>query len=211
MHMSKEYAAALYEFVYPAFALFLLLWGIFGAALGAGLIVWHQKMFRLFGFMNRYVSTRTGLKSMSMAHDVAPVVREYRYLIGACLVVGAAYTLFGMTASFDTNALVASLNLAYPRIFVAWIAESTRWFLIVFNAIAFIAGILLVFSLAMFDRIEALANRWFSVRRLTLGTDTMHLQFDKLVETFPRSAGAAILTASLYLAANAGIIWLRIN
>lgn len=209
MHMSNEYAAALRELLVPGVALFFLLWGIVGAALGAGLIVWGAKMSRLFGFMNRYVSTRAGLKSMSMAHDVGPVVRKYRHVLGACLVLGAVYTLCGMTVWFDTNALVASLNLAYPRLFVAWIAESVRWFLILFSVIAFATGIMLVFSPGMIDRIERRANRWYSVRRLTLGADTMHLQFDNLVEAFPRPAGAAILIASLYLAANAAIVWLR--
>lgn len=209
--MSKEYAAALNELLLPAVALFFLLWSLVGAAFGAGLIVWGAKMYRLFGFMNRYVSTRAGLKSMSMAHDVGPAVRKYRYLLGACLVLGAAYTICGMTAWFNTNALVVSLNLGYPRLFVAWIAESVRWFLILFSVIAFVTGIMLVFFPHVIDRIERLANHWYSVRKLTLGADTMHLQFDNLVEAFPRSAGAAILIASLYLAANAGILWLRFN
>jgi hypothetical protein len=60
-------------------------------------------------------------------------------------------------------------------------------------------------------RLEAQANRWVSVRKLTLGMDKMDLTLDKFVEAFPRTAGSVILVAALYVAANAAILWLRFH
>jgi len=173
------------------------------------LCVASAKTFRLFGVMNRYVSTRHGLKPLAMPHDIGQSVRKHRRPIGALFILGAAYSLYSLLAWFDNSAIVSVLDLRYPRLFVAWVLESARWSLILFNVFALVIGVMLGLFPHALGRLEAQANRWVSVRKLTIGVDTMHLTLDKLVEAFPRTAGWIILVAALYVAANAAILWLR--
>ncbi len=209
MPLSNEYLVA--KLLLPAVVMFFLVWGLVGAAMGAGLIVSSAKMFRLFRMMNHYVSTRRGLKPLAMPHDIGQSVRKHRRLIGAFFVLGAAYCIFSLLAWFDNAAIVAGLNLRYPRPFVAWILESVRWSLILFSVLAIVIGVMLGYFPDALGRFEAQANRWVSVRKLTLGADTMHLTLDRLVEAYPRSAGSIILVGALYVAANAAFLWLRFH
>jgi hypothetical protein len=202
---------AVNQLLIPATVMFFLVWGLIGAAIGAGLIVRSAKMFRLFGMMNHYVSTRHGLKPLAMAHDVGQSVHRHRRLIGALFALGAAYSIYGLAAWFDNAAIVSDLGLRYPPSFVAWILESVRWSLVLFNVFALVIGVMLVCFKDALGRLEAQANRWYSVRKHTHGVDTMHLTLDKWVEAFPRSTGSIIVVVALYVAANAAILWLRFH
>lgn len=197
------------QLLIQAVVMFFLVWSLIGAAIGAGLLLSSARVFRLFGMLNRYVSTRRGLKALAMAHDIGQFVRRHRRLIGGLFVLGAAYCIFSLVAWFDNSAIVFVLDLRYPRPIVVWILESARWSLIVFSGFAIVAGLMLVYFPDALSRFEALANRWVSVRKHTYGADTMHLALDKLVEAYPRAAGSIILVAALYVAANAALLWLR--
>jgi hypothetical protein len=210
-HMSLSNNNLVNHLLIQAVVMFFLVWSLVGAAIGAGLIVSSAKTFRLFGMMNRYVSTRHGFKPLAMAHDIGQSVRKHRRLIGALFVLGAAYSIYSLLAWFNNSAIVFVLDLRYPRPFVAWILESARWSLIVLNVFALVIGVMLGFFPHALGRLEAQANRWVSVRKLTLGMDKMDLTLDKFVEAFPRTAGSVILVAALYVAANAAILWLRFH
>ncbi len=195
----------------PAAVMFFLFWSLVGAAVGLGLVFASATTMRVFRTMNRYVSTRVGLKPLAMAHDVGPGVRRHRRLIGALFILGAGYSVFALCAWFDNAAIVYGMKLRYPREFVAVVVESVRWSLIVFGLLAIAVGVLLAFFPAALTRIETHANRWYSVRRLTLGADTMVLSLDRLVEAYPRTSGAILVVAALYVAANAALLWLRVH
>ena len=92
---------------------------------------------------------------------------------------------------------------------MAWILDGVRWSLILTSVFAFVTGVMLGYFPDALGRFEAQANRWYSVRKLTAGADTMRLTLDGFVEAFPRSAGSIIVIAALYVAANAAILWLR--
>lgn len=207
MPLSNDYL--IYKVLIQAIVMFFLVWGLIGAAIGAGLIVSSAKMFRLFRTMNHYVSTRHGLKPLAMPHDIGQAVRRHGRLIGAFFVLGAAYSLYSLFAWFDSSSIAAALNLRYPRPLVFTVLESARWSMIVFSVLALVVGVMLGYFPDALGRFEAQANRWVSVRKLTIGADTMHLTLDRLVEAYPRSAGAIILVAALYVAANAAILWFR--
>lgn len=209
MPLSNSYVAN--QLLIPAIVMFFLTWSLIGAAIGVGLIVCSAKMFRLFGVMNRYVSARRGLKPLEVAHDVGQSVRRHRRLIGTFIVLGSAYSLYGLVMWFDNSAIVSALHLDYPRAFVAWILESLRWILLLLSVLALLVGIMLGGFPAALGWFEAQANHWYSVRKATLGGDTMHLTLDKWVELFPRSAGLIIMITALYVAANAAILWLSMR
>lgn len=194
----------------PALVMFFLFWSVIGAAVGLGLILASAATIRMFRAVNRYVSTRVGLKPLAMPHDVGAGVRRHRRLIGAIFVLGAAYSVFALCAWFDNAAIVYGLKLRYPREFVAVVVESVRWSLIVFGLLAIAIGVMLLFFPAALTRVEAHANSWYSVRRLTLGADTMYLSLDRLVEAYPRTSGAILVVGALYVAAQAALLWFRL-
>jgi len=207
MPLSNEYVIG--ELLVRAGAMFFLVWSVVGAAVGAGLVASGAKTLRLFGIMNHFVSTRHLLKPLTVGRDVGQSVLRHRRLIGALVVLGAVYSIYGLVARFDNPALVAALDLRYPRSFVAWILESARWSLILLSVFACVIGVMLGFYRDALGRLEARANRWYSTRKFTRGADTMDLTLDKWVEAFPRSAGSIIMVTALYVAANAAIVWLR--
>jgi hypothetical protein len=202
---------AMDQLLIPGVVLFFLVWGLIGAAIGAGLIVSSGSTLRLFGVMNRYVSTRHGLKPMAISHDVGQSVRKYRHLIGPAFVLGAAFSIYGLAARFDSAAIASALGLPYPRVFIVGMLDWVRWSLIVFNGLALIIGVMLACAPDALARFEAQMIRWYSFRALTAGADTMHLPLDRLVAAYPRSAGAIIAVAALAVAANAAALWLRFS
>lgn len=203
---------AINQLLISAGLMFFLVWSLVGAAIGVGLIVRSEMVFRLFRVMNNYISTRRGLKPLAMAHDLEPAVRRHRRLIGVFFMLGAAYSVFGLAAWFDNSAIVSGLGLHYPsRLVVVWILECLRWFLIVFAMVAFVVGAMLAYFPDALGKFEARMDRWYSVRKHTVGLDTMHLTLDKWVVAFPRATGSIIMLAAMYVAANAAILWLRFH
>ncbi len=198
---------AVNQWLISAAVMAFLVWGAVAAAVGAGLMVYGERIFRLFGLLDHHVSTRRGFKPLAMAHDVGQSVRRHRHLFGALFVAGAAYSIYGLLAQFDGPALVAALNLPYPRGFVLWILESLRWCLIAFGALALAVGAMLGAFPDALGRLEATANRWVSVRKLADGVDVMHLPLDRMVRAFPRTAGAVILAGALFVVASAAVTW----
>ena len=77
--------------------------------------------------------------------------------------------------------------------------------------LALVVGVMLGYFPDALGRLEAYANRWVSTRQLTMGSETMVFSLDRLVEAFPRTAGAMIVVAALYVAANAAFLWLRFH
>ena len=144
-HMSLSNNNLVNQLLLQAVVMFFLVWSLVGAAIGAGLIVSSAMTLRLFGVLNRYVSTRHGFKALAMPHDFGQSVRKHRRLIGALFVLGAAYSIYSLLAWFNNSAIVYVLDLRYPRAFVAWILESARWSLIVLNVFALVIGVMLGF------------------------------------------------------------------
>ena len=197
------------QLIVPFFALFFFVWGIIGVAVGLSLWVYGGKMLRLFSTMNRWVSTRRGLKVMALPHDIGQTVQKYRRGLAAVIVAGAAYSLFILIARFDVTAVVSALGLSMQRSYIEWAVESLRWLLIVGSVFAIVVGIMLGFFPNNLGALEAYTNQWYSFRRLGmrlgLPGDTMYLTIDKWVETFPRTAGWIIAISALFVAVESGI------
>jgi hypothetical protein len=197
------------QIFFDSLVIFFFVLGFVAAAVGVGLLVCGAKMNRLFVAMNRYVSTRHGLKSVSVQHDISPIVQRYRLWFGAVIMAGAAYSLFSLIVIFDTGAItsafVSTADAGMSHSFAFCVVESLRWFMVVLSLIALVIGGLLVFSPATLSRVEAYANRWYSVRKATLGVDNANLTLDRWVETFPRAAGLAILLGALIVIISSGI------
>ena len=197
----------IYQVLIPSIVLFFLVWSVVGVGVGLGLIVSPVKMLRLFGSVNRYVSTRNGFKALSAMHDVEPQIRKNRRWIGTLFILGAAYSIFGLVRWYDNGPIISALSLDLPRPFLAWIVDSVRWSLIACSVFAFVIGTLLCFYPKVVYRLEQPADHWYSLRKLFLGVDTLHLGLDRWVTAFPRAAGLIIVIGALVAAAYSAVLW----
>ena len=208
--MTPANSSLIYQILIPSIALFFLVWSVVGVVAGLGLIFSPLKMFRLFGSANHYVSTRHAFKPVSEVRDIEPQIRKNRRWIGTFFILGSAYSIFGLVRWFDMGAVVSALRLDLPRPFLAWMVESARWSLIVCSVFAFVIGTLLSFYPNVVYRLEQHTDQWYSLRKVFLGVDTMHLGFDRWVAAFPRAAGLIIVIAALVAVANSAVLWQQV-
>ncbi len=188
----------------PAVVLFFFIGGLFALSVGVGLIVSSDRVFRLFGLMNQTVSTRKAFKPMAVWRDSGGLVWKYRRRIGTILVVGAAYSVYELIVGIHDAAVVPVLNLKLPPLFVFWLVQSTRWFLVGGCTVSIAVGILLVFFPEAMLAIEKRASHWISTRRLDPGAEKMNLTLDNWVAAFPRAAGWILVVPALGLVVHFG-------
>lgn len=189
--------------MFDSLVILLFVAGIAATLVGVGLIVCSEKMFRLFAVMNRNVSTRKNLKLMSVPRDIGPVVQRYRLLFSAVIIAGSVYSFYSLTAHFSVEAIAGAAALS--SVFMVSVIEGLRWFMVVMNAFAFAAGVMLGFFPGALGGIEARANRWYSVRKAVVRADEPLLTLDQWVEAFPHASGLAIMLGALIMTVSTGI------
>lgn len=198
------------QIMFDSLVVLFFVMGIVAAAVGMGLVACSGKIFRLFHVLNRYVSTRRRLKPVSVPHDIGPLVQRYRWWFAAAILAGSVYSLYSLIANFDTVRIAAGIALHAGsdtfHVFVILLVEATRWFMVIMSALALAVGILLGFFPSALNKVEAHANRWYSVRKVTAGADVMYLTLDQWVEAFPRVSGLAITLGALIVIVSSGIV-----
>jgi hypothetical protein len=188
-----------------------LVGGAFVFAVGTGLVVSNAGMQRIFARLNRWVSTRRVLRPLEIPHDTTQFVRKYRRWIGAFFIVGACYAIYGLVASYNERAFVSMLDMqTWPRYFAAWLAESARWILLLGNAAAIVAGIMLELAPDKLAALETKGGHWFSDRQIAKGADTINDPLDRLVATYPRFAGCIIALVGALMMADFGFMWFKL-
>ena len=187
--------------------LFLVV-AISGLAVGLGLIASSPKLVGYFHVLNRWVSTRHVLRPVEVPVDTERAThRHYRWLAGG-FVLGGLISIFGLLAGLDATAVGAAFAEKRFVPVVAIAVESTKWFLIAGSALGVVVGAMLLFYPNAESKLERLANKWVSPRRVTRTWDDMHMNLDALVEAHPRPAGwiiactsaAAVICAVIMLA-----------
>ncbi len=159
----------------------------------------------------RWVSMRPATKPLEIPRDTRPLVQKYRYGFAAVFILGGAFALYGLLFQFEFFAAVHLLGLgAMAPDASHWIVDSLRWLLVIGNALAVVAGILLAFFPARVDAIEARAGRWVSVRKATKGADDMRVRLDPLVEVYPRAVGVTVIVIGLALIGTFGLMAQRV-
>lgn len=193
----------LVDFVIRLFFVF----GILALLVGVGLVFSHERMHRLFGMCNRWVSTRRSMRWLEIPRDVVEsAAHRFRHLVGACFVLLAAYSTFMLVTQVDARYFVVVLpGGKVSAEFVAWLAESARWALIVGGMVAIAAGAMLAFVPQALRAVEERANRWYSTHNWMRDGDDMRLGFDGWVERRPRVTGSLIAAGALVVVANFGL------
>lgn len=204
--MPVNTTSVLQSLVFESLVLAFLVFGILAAAAGIGLIACRDKTLRLFGTLNRHISTRQALKSASVPHDITPTVRRYRWWFVTAIVAGAVYSLYILLARFEAAPVAAAVTGRTPGLLALSVTEVLRWFMIVFSGIACLIGILLGFSPGTLQAVEARANRWYSMRKATAPLETPHHVLDRWVESHSLLAGWGITLGALIVVISSGII-----
>ncbi|TAN65778.1 MAG: hypothetical protein EPN17_15760 [Methylobacter sp.] len=189
------------QILLPSFLRFLFIGGGFSLAVGIGLIFHSELMFRVFEKMNRWVSSRRATRILEIPRDCWPLVQRYRYLLAFFITAGSVYALIGLITQVDTEAVVPGISrsLHLPGLYVSWILISVKWFLLLGCVLATAVGLMLGFSLTTLLKIESLSGRWISLRNNTVSkkADVLYTGLDKLVVSFPKTAGWIITILAL--------------
>ena len=174
-----------------------------GAALlvfGLSLIINSRVALRFIGRMNQWVSFRVATRSIEVPRDTRSMVLKYRYVFAAVFVAGGVFVLYGLLTQFNTRAAITLLGLQVINPHAAdWLAESLRWALVLGNALAVVAGIMLAFFPAHVSALEALGGKWISSRQAIKGANDMHTKLDGWVAAHPRESGGAIVLVALVM------------
>lgn len=200
---------AIRQWAYQAFAVFFLIGGLVGLAVGASLFFNSERTLRFLGSLNRWVSMRGASKPLEIPRNSTKAVQKFRLLLAVFFVAGALFALFILTMKFNAHAAIAMLGLDTLRApIAAWIVESARWILVAGNLAAIAVGIMLGFYPSALTAIEAGGSHWYSERKYAKTRDEMHLSLDKWVAAFPRTTGVIFMLTTLILVGNFGFILL---
>lgn len=197
------------QWIAQALAVFFLVGGIVGVAVGVSLIANSARTLRAFDILNRWISMRPASRSLEIPRDTTRVVQKHRLWLAAIFIAGGAFATYILATQYDANAARDLLNLKAVHPMIAlWLVDAGRWILIVGNLAAVAVGILLAFFPDALAAFEVRGKTWFSERRHTKGADTQHLSLDGWVVAHPRLAGIVITAGSLLMMAAIGIMLL---
>ncbi|HEY3488351.1 MAG TPA: hypothetical protein VGL10_09825 [Gammaproteobacteria bacterium] len=199
----------LQQIIFDSLVIAFFVSGIAAAIIGVGLVTASTRMFGLFTVMNRYVSTRHAMKPLSVQHDIGPAVQKHRIWFGIVFIIGAAYSIYGLAVNFNADTITAAISgsgVDRSQPLIPVVVETMRWTMLVLSALALVVGVILLLAPTALNAIEAHANRWYSVRKVTVGAETPYLTVDKWVETYPKAAGLAITLGALIVVASSAAL-----
>jgi len=196
----------IWRLLFQFFATLALVFAVVGVAAGLGLIVSSARTLGFFQRMNRWISMRGALRAMEIPRDTERLSHRNARLVGWALIAGGIFAVLGLLLAVNTAAFSAAAAKGDARIFLAIVAGTLKWFLIVGSAAGVVVGILLCFSPNGLSTLEKYANRWISPRRALRGGDDEHLTLDKLVEAHPGQAGWILACTALGAAIYAGTL-----
>lgn len=195
--------------VQTSILVFLLLGAALGIAAGLLLIFDSDRTFRISRFLNRWVSTRTAMRSLEAHRSIKrPVYRMHR-LVGSLICAGALYALVVLGSPYGAIAIAKSLSTVGPPRFASWIAESLTIFLLIGNFGALLFGVTLIFRPSSLKRLEAWADRQVSGRKPTKPLEKQHYPLDELMRARPQLFGLLVLLGSAFVMASVGYPLLR--
>jgi hypothetical protein len=186
----------LWQLLFQVVVVLVLVFASVGVALGVGLIVASARVLGLFAVVNRWVSTRGTFKALEVQRSSELLSHRYRLWIGCALIAGGLFAAIGLVARMDPAAVGVTFARGDMATVLAVAAGTVKWFLVVGSVAGVAVGVLLFFPGAL-ARVEGLANRWISTRRIARRADEAHLGLDRLVEAHPGPAGWILACTSL--------------
>lgn len=194
------------QWLVPTFIIFLFIGSLFAIVIGTGLILRSAAMFRFFGVMNRWVSTRKILKPVEIPRNTDAAMHRQRRTIGSMFILGAGFSFVLLIKEFDVAAIVLVFQRSMAPTAVEIAARTAKWVLLVGDVLAIAVGIAMIAVPEALAKLEARSNEWYSVRRHDRNFDQMHMHVDGWVETYPRAIGWSIVLLSVFVVVNLGAV-----
>ena len=188
-----------------ALLIFLLAGSLLGIGVGLGLLLRNPRAAAFVQAMNRWVSTRRALRSVEIPRQTGHGGRG----LGAVLLIAGGYALSVLVA-VPVERIAGALGVDAAATLALIAIEAAKWLMVAGCAISVASGVLLLVFPRAWHSVEALANRWYSSRRITTGGDDMHLPLDQAAAAFPRAAGGLILTLSIASSAACALLLQRV-
>ena len=189
--------------IIPALVIFLLIGSIASILFGLGLVFRPEKTLAFMRSMNRWVSTRRGLREAEMPRTVEVKSRRGRILLALFLFFGGAFALYVLVLRLEIPRVAVVIGVNLQKWFVLGVVLQTlKWFLVIGSALAVLVGVLILFFPSRLAALEQRLNKWYSTRHILPSTgEAMRYPLDMLVEGAPRASGWIIAVASLVVAA----------
>lgn len=198
--------SAVQHLLLPSVVIFLFLGSVFAIVIGAGLILRGEAMLRLFGNLNRWVSTRDALKTVDQRHDIERTMHRQRRLLGAVFLALAALSFIVLIAKYDIAILTSVVAPRFPAVAVELALAIVKWILVTGDVLAIVVGTTLILFPDNLAKVEARMNRWYSTRADVGDADLMHLTLDKWAEAHARAAGWIIIVLAAFVVLNLGTV-----
>jgi len=183
----------------------LLLGAALGLLVGSMLLVDSQRVLRWNAYLNRWISTGESSRVLDQSRDLKRIVYRRHRLAGLVLLAVALYALDVLVFNFQTRALVHHFrDLANPATLQLFV-EGARLFLIVGNALAVLAGIILVLRPSLFKGLEGWTDREYAARLSEQVLNAPRYQPDEWVRAHPWVAGVLAAVGGLFVLLSLGV------
>lgn len=186
--------------VLEALMIFFLLAGLVAAALGLILMLAPDGFERMAASLNREWSTRRAMKDLELPHYYERFFYRHHLWVGVLILVASLYFFF----TFVLRTTPAEAAAAMPG--VDWLWEGFFWFLVVANVAAAILALVILFRPSALKPLEAVANRWVSVRQATRGMEKEYTEFDRFARRHYRGTGFLLLLGGVFLVVSFGVL-----
>jgi hypothetical protein len=189
--------------IIPALVIFLLIGSTASTLLGLALVFRVEKTLAFMRSMNRWVSTRRGLREAEVPRTVEVKSRRGKLLLALFLLFGGVFALYVLLLRLEIPRVAVVIGVNLQKWFVLGVLLQTmKWFLVAGSALAVLVAVLILFFPGRLATLEEHLNRWYSTRHILPSTgESMRYPLDMVVEGSPRAAGWIIAAASVVVAA----------
>jgi hypothetical protein len=184
----------------------LFIASVLSLAFGIAMVLGSTWSMRLSANMNRWVSTRKMLRPLEVRRDIQRQVYQRHPLIGAILLIGAAFVLYFLFLRYDPVAFQRVFKGSLPAQTLDWLLQSLWWIVLVTNIFGMAVGAVMVTRPSLLKGIESWADRVYSTREVGKFWETMNHQPDRFVQNYPRLFGWLVVAGSLYASLTLGLI-----
>ncbi|OGA02566.1 MAG: hypothetical protein A3I00_01445 [Betaproteobacteria bacterium RIFCSPLOWO2_02_FULL_64_12] len=186
--------------VFQSAVVFLFAGSVIAIAYGAMLFFRKEWALKVNERLNRWTSTRQMMRRMEAPRNVEPQLQRWHQFAGVFLLIASAYVFYAVIVSYSPKAIAAAYYSKAPT----WVVEivlAALWWVIALGSVGgCILALILIFRPPVLRRLEAWANRSFSVRHATKFLEVMNHAPDQLIALYPKVSSAVIVLGSLYVA-----------
>lgn len=183
----------------------LIAGNLFALLLGVLMLVAPQRLASMFNVSDRWVSTKRTFEPLDMVHDTDTISFRYPRVLGAILVLGAAFILIrggifaaGLSAAEGGRLLarVFGVGKIPPVVWeIFWVSMVA--FIMLGALLALVVGVLSFYKKETLQRWSVFANRWVATHHVFEQLDKPHYGLNRIVHEKAQVWGLGIIVFSL--------------